>query len=79
MSFEEFDCCFVWRCDEQGCDRFAAFKPHSFFACVDELKARGWGFIPPSRDGHEDDWSHRCPKHRKRLADVLKMKFSEVK
>jgi hypothetical protein len=74
MSFEEYNDCFIWACDEKGCDRLVAFKPHDFFACVDELKARGWGFIRQD-DG---DWSHRCPKHRKRLADVLKGTFGKT-
>jgi 4-hydroxyphenylpyruvate dioxygenase-like putative hemolysin len=79
MSFEEHEDYFIWFCDTEGCDHFAAFKPHDFFACVDELKARGWGFSPPSRGDYEDDWSHKCPKHRRQLGELLKMKFSEVK
>jgi hypothetical protein len=79
MSFFEHESAFIWYCNHKDCDRFVAFKPHHFFDCVDELKARGWQFSPPS--GHEeDDWSHYCPTHRgKRLADLLPMKFSEVK
>jgi hypothetical protein len=31
MSFEELDDCFLWRCDERGCDREVIFPPHDFF------------------------------------------------
>jgi hypothetical protein len=78
MSFEERDDCFVWRCDEGHCDHFAAFKPHDFMDCVDELKMRGWGFIPPERGEYGGDWTHQCPKHRRRLADVLNMTFGQA-
>ncbi len=78
MSFEEHERYFLWFCDDKDCDRFVAFKPHDFFDCVAELKARGWGFVPPSRAGYDDDWLHYCPKHRKRLANILKKTFKEV-
>jgi hypothetical protein len=50
-------------------------SPHDFFACVAELKARGWGF----ERGEEGYWQHWCPRHRQRLARVLKMKAREVR
>ena len=75
MSFEEYNDAFIWTCDEKGCDRFASFKPHDFYDCVDELKARGWSFMRDDEGG----WSHACPKHRRKLGELLKMKFSDVK
>jgi hypothetical protein len=54
MSFEEYDECFLWRCDE--CGHEVAFKPHDFFACVAELKARGWGFAR-----EPEGWRHWVP------------------
>jgi hypothetical protein len=59
MSFDEFEDCFVWRCD--GCGLTAEFtrgQPGTFRAAVDELKARGWRI---SRDRH-GEWNHRCAK-----------------
>jgi hypothetical protein len=76
LSFEEQDDCFIWYCDQ--CNHFAAFKPHDFYACVAELKARGWSFTHHTDEGGWD-WTHACPKHRRKLGELLKMKFSEVK
>jgi hypothetical protein len=49
------------------------FKPHDFYGCVAELKSRGWGFM------RQDDgsWTHSCPRHRKSLAEVLKMPLKQ--
>jgi hypothetical protein len=55
MSFEEFDDCFIWRCD--GCGLHADFPPRSFFGALAELKARGRRI---SRDG--EGWAHSCGK-----------------
>jgi hypothetical protein len=78
LSFEEHERWFIWFCGEPNCDRYAAFRPHDFFECVEELKARGWGFMPPTRGEYGDDWEHRCPKHRKRLADIVKGTFKQA-
>jgi hypothetical protein len=66
MSFEEWGDCFIWTCDE--CGHIAAFKPNDFWACVDELKSRGWGF---SRE--EGDWTHSCGRcrHKHRQTSIL--------
>jgi hypothetical protein len=67
MSFEEFDDCFVWRCDR--CKREAIFPPDDFWGAVRELKSRGWLF---ERD--EDGWSHTCSRCRKTMgAEILGM------
>jgi hypothetical protein len=42
MTFMELETAFVWECNH--CNKQVAFKPHDFFACVAELKARGWTF-----------------------------------
>jgi hypothetical protein len=63
MSFEEFPDCFVWRCN--GCQLTVEFAPGNFYACVAELKSRGWLF---ERDNESRDWSHRCGKCK--LADA---------
>ena len=76
MSFEEWEDCFIWRCDE--CGHIAAFKPNDFWACVDELKSRGWGF---SRE--EGDWTHSCGRcrHKRKMeqGDLMNRRFSSVK
>jgi hypothetical protein len=54
--FEEHEDCFVWRCE--NCGLRAEFPPSNFFACKDELKARGWRIW---RD-REGDWNHLCGK-----------------
>jgi len=71
MSFEDLEEAFIWSCDE--CGRVVGFKPDDFWACVAELKSRGWGF-----ERSEGTWLHYCPKHRPRLAQVLKMKARDV-
>ena len=73
MSFEEYPEAFLWRCDNCGYE--VAFKPHDFWACVAELKARRWGFSPP-HDG--DDWGHTCGRCRKTSAQVLAMPLKKV-
>jgi predicted RNA-binding Zn-ribbon protein involved in translation (DUF1610 family) len=57
MSFEEHSDAFIWRCDT--CRQEVIFPPSNFWACVDELKGRGWQFT------RLDDWVHRCRKCRK--------------
>jgi hypothetical protein len=73
MSFEEYPEAFVWSCNT--CDHWVAFKPHDFFGCVAELRARGWGFARSD----EGAWEHWCPRCKPRLAQVLKMKAREVR
>jgi hypothetical protein len=76
MSFEEYNDCFIWSCDEKGCDRLVAFKPNNFFACVDELKAMGWSFIH-----HDDgDWSHSCGNcnRKRRRTNIMDRSFKTV-
>jgi hypothetical protein len=75
MAFDEYPEAFLWRCDHCGYE--VAFKPHDFYACVAELKARGWTFNPPERRG-VDTWGHRCGRCRKPLAEMLKMPLKEV-
>jgi hypothetical protein len=71
MSFEEHDDCFLWSCD--NCGHEIAFKPHDFYGCVAELKARGWLIT------HDDErWVHRCARCRKSLAELLKMPLKQV-
>jgi hypothetical protein len=73
MSFSGYPEAFVWTCDKCGCE--AWFKPRDFFACVEELKARRWGFSPPRGD---DDWGHTCGRCRKSLAQVLAIPLKKV-
>jgi hypothetical protein len=76
MSFEEFDDCFLWICDD--CGKQVAFKPRHFSDCVDELKERGWGF---SRE--PEGWRHSCAfcrhKKQKEQGDLMSRRFSTVK
>jgi hypothetical protein len=69
MSFYEHEDCFVWQCDH--CQRQAEFPPRNFYACVDELKARGWSF---SR-GSEGEWSHRCKSCQRSAKEILNEPF----
>ena len=64
MSFEEYDDAFVWRCDG-GCGLTAEFPPRNFYACKDEIKARGWRI---TRDGVDGAWSHMCARCVKKEA-----------
>jgi hypothetical protein len=82
MSFEEHPDCFVWACNK--CDYFVAFKPHDFWACVAELRSRGWGFYLDQDTGREDsgrDWTHTCPscRHKHRQPSMLDRRFQTVK
>jgi hypothetical protein len=77
MSFEEHPDCFIWRCNGKDCGKEIFFKPHDFFGCVAELKARGWTF-----HRYEDgDWSHTCAycNHKHRQTDLMDRKFHSVK
>jgi hypothetical protein len=63
MSFVEYAEEFVWSCDD--CGLAVSFKPHDFWSCKDELKARGWGF---HRDRYEGTWTHSCGKCARKAA-----------
>jgi hypothetical protein len=66
VSFEEWDIAFLWRCDTCGYE--VAFKPRNFYACVDELKERGWLFSLEEETGHEGwgrTWHHYCQRCRR--------------
>jgi hypothetical protein len=72
MTFFEHSSAFIWYCDEKDCDHFAAFKPHDFRDCVDELKERGWSFGPPEPGEYGCDWTHYCPRcRRKRWKNLM--------
>lgn len=81
MSFEDREDCFLWRCDGKGCDRFVAFKPHDFYACVAELKAREWSFSPPDYGPDGGDWEHYCQRcqFKHRQASMMDRQFKTVK
>jgi hypothetical protein len=66
MSFDEYDDCFVWRCDR--CGHCAEFPPGDFWRALRELKSRGWLI---ERD--DDGWSHTCKRCRKSSAELLSM------
>jgi hypothetical protein len=71
MSFEEFEDCFVWRCEK--CRLEAVFPPGNFWACVAELKARRWSF---TRDDESRVWTHYCWKCRNAVAaEIMNMTF----
>jgi hypothetical protein len=74
MSFEEYDDCFIWRCDERGCGREVIFPPKDFWDCVAELKSRGWGFSPPEG---EIDWTHCCGRCRSKRPSIMDRTFSK--
>jgi hypothetical protein len=43
MSMDEYEDCFIFRCDGCGLTaEFARGAPGSFMACVGEIKDRGW-------------------------------------
>jgi hypothetical protein len=68
VSFEEFEDCFVWRCDR--CRQEAVFPPGNFWTALAELKSRGWQIT------RLDDWVHRCAKCKKIVeAEIMNMTF----
>ena len=71
MSFEDYDDCFLWRCDD--CGKQTAFKPHDFYDCVQELKDRGWGFAR-----EDDGWRHMCGRcnYKHRQTNMMDRTFS---
>ncbi|MGA7634796.1 MAG: hypothetical protein WCB11_28860 [Terriglobales bacterium] len=77
MSMDEYEDCFVFRCD--GCGLTAQFQrggPGSFMACVGEIKDRGWRI---GRDQY-GDWDHRCGRCKaKASADLLNKPFGGSK
>lgn len=76
MSFAEFPEAFIWTCDECGYEVW--FKPRNFFACVEELKARRWGFSPPQGD---EDWGHTCGRccHKHRQTSIMNQTIKSVR
>jgi hypothetical protein len=72
--FYDLDDSFVWECEQ--CGKQAMFKPHDFYACVAELRARQWSF---HHDG--EGWRHTCGycnyKHRK--TNIMDRRFHTVK
>ena len=75
MSFEEYEDCFVWKCNT--CHKEVLFPPNDFFDCVAELKARGWTF---SRD-NEGVWNHTCAycNYKSRQIPIMERTFKTVK
>jgi hypothetical protein len=71
MAFDEFEDCFVWKCDRCGCK--AVFPPGNFWAALAELKSRGWEI-----DRDEDGWGHTCRKCRKTSAELMSMPVRRV-
>ena len=65
MSFDEYDDSFVWRCDD--CRLTVEFPTGDFYACLGELKARGWRM---TRDDRDRVWSHKCGKCVRKAAEV---------
>ncbi len=68
MSMDEYEDCFVFRCD--GCGLTAEFQrggSGSFMACVGEIKDRGWRI---GRDQY-GDWDHRCGRCKAKASDDL--------
>ena len=63
MSFEEFQDCFVWRCDD--CGLVVEFPPRDFWGCKDEIRARGWRFFR-----EEGTWFHSCARCTKKNENV---------
>jgi hypothetical protein len=61
MSFDEFEDCFVWRCDR--CGKSTQFPPDDFWGALRELKVRGWQF---ERD--EEGWGHTCGNCARKFA-----------
>jgi hypothetical protein len=72
MTFEEFPDAFVWQCEK--CGLTAEFPRNDFYACVAELRARGWQF-------HRDDpdegfqWHHKCVRCRPTADEILDRPF----
>ena len=66
MSFDEYDDCFVWRCDR--CSQKAVFPPGNFWAGLAEIKSRGWEI-----DRNEDGWSHCCARCKKSSTEIMNM------
>jgi hypothetical protein len=68
MSFEEYEDAYVWQCEK--CGLTAEFPRHDFYACVAELKCRGW---QSSRDDPDEGWQwhHKCKRCRLTLEEFL--------
>jgi hypothetical protein len=81
MMFIEIESHFIWKCE--GCDHYAAFEPHHFRDCVQELKERGWRFSfsedDIGRESYGRSWTHYCPscrrKHQQEQGDWMERRF----
>ena len=69
--FEEYDDCFVWRCNT--CGKTAEFPPGDFWGALAELKSRGWKV---SRG--PDDWEHYCGACRKKMAEAFEQRWGNA-
>jgi hypothetical protein len=78
MSFIELETAFVWQCNGKDCQKEVMFKPHDFFGCVAELKARGWTFHLNDDEGQRD-WRHYCAycNHKRRQTDWMDRTYSK--
>jgi hypothetical protein len=84
MSFEEHSDSFIWRCNGKGREKEVIFKPHDFFGCVAELKARGWSFVLSEDSGYEGSgrtWAHYCGHcdYKRKQTSIFDRPLREVK
>jgi hypothetical protein len=81
MALYEYDDCFVFHCEGKDCSLTAEFSrdpPGSFYAAVDELKARAW-LMQREDDGTEwACWRHYCPACRRKMKQENDAKFEEL-
>jgi hypothetical protein len=76
MSFEEYEDCFVWRCNGKDCGKEVVFPPTDFYGRVAELRARGWLFSLVEETGHEGwgrTWTHYCQHCRAKRQQTIWM------
>jgi hypothetical protein len=67
MAFDEYDDCFVWRCDR--CHTKAIFPPGNFWSALAELKSRGWLI-----EREDEGWGHTCRRCVKAMsAEIMRM------
>ena len=75
MSFEDWEDCFIWRCDGKDCRKEVIFAPTDFWGCVAEMKSGGWRFYR-----HDDgDWHHFCQRcqYKHNQTDIMDRHFSK--
>ena len=71
MSLDEYEDKFVWICN--GCEITVQFsRDEDFYACVHELKLRGWRITR----GQSGEWLHRCSRcvRREQSGNVTAMR-----